>query len=152
MPMHTFKIYHLIIILFIQNLIKGGNPDEYEYYFQLYSNSTQNRENPNLFYSQTNDKLLVINSTEEENCSIIDRRKTNEYSYKDLSSITLMDKDYLVKTCLGPNKLLEVQIKNKETFTFKKNNFQSIKFCYSTKIINPSFSVQYPDIYVIITY
>ena len=69
MSMNIFKKFSFIFILLIQVLIKGENPDENNYYFQLYS--SPNQEKPYLFYSQTNDKLLAINSTEDDNCTII---------------------------------------------------------------------------------
>ena len=150
MSMNIFKISHFILIILLPILINGVNPYEYKYYFQLYSSHEENC--PYLFYSQTNDKLLVINSTEGDSCTIIGRNESNVHSYKSISSITLMDKDYLVKTCMGPNKLLEVHIKNKETFFFENNNFAKITYCNSFKVINPSITLQNPDIYVILTY
>ena len=47
---------------------------------------------------------------------------------------------------------MEVEYKNKEKFFYKYNNFEKIKFCYSTKIVNSYITSKNPDEYVIITY
>ena len=144
------KLFNFILFLFFQDIIKSDNIDENKYSFQLYSSWDQNH--PYYFYAHANNELITINSTEGENCNIIERKEIEEYSYKDKSSASIIDNTYLVKTCFGPNKLVEIIYKNKETFTMNNNNFNNIKFCYTTKIHNPDITEVHPEEYVLITY
>ena len=140
--------YFIIILLFHRKI--EANENEYKFFFKLYSSHDQ--EEPYYLYAQTNKNLIVINSTEGENMNIKEKKVIEEYTYKDISSISLIDNIYLVKTCFGPNKLMEVEYKNKQKFFYKYNNFEKIKFCYSTKIVNSYITSKNPDEYVIITY
>ena len=144
------KLFNFILFLFFQDIIKSDNIDENKYSFQLYSSWDQNH--PYYFYAHANNELITINSTEGDNCNIIERKEIEEYSYKDKSSASIIDNTYLVKTCFGPNKLVEIIYKNKETFTMNNNNFNNIKFCYTTKIHNPDINEVHPEEYVLITY
>jgi len=138
------------LFLFFQQFIKSENIDENKYFFQLYSSWDQNLLY--YFYAQTYNELITINSTEGENCNIIERKEISENSYKDKSSVNIIDDNYLVKTCFGPNKLVEIISKNKETYSKNNNNFNNIKFCYTTKIHNPDITSIHPDEYILITY
>ena len=140
--------YLILVFLFLE-IIKTNEIEENDYLFQLIP--SQDKQNPNYFYAQTNKNLITLNSTEKENISIINQKSTNEYLYKNISSVSLIDDIYLVKTCFGPNKLMEVSYNNK-AFFHEYNYFDKIKFCYSTKIINPYITSQHPEIYIIITY
>ena len=150
MSIKTYPIIYLILFLFLQGKIKSEEIENNKYSFQLYN--SHDTEKPYYFYAQANKNLIVINSTEGENNTIIETKTTNEYLYKEISSVTLIDDKYLVKTCFGPDNLMEVQYKNKETKINKNNNFSKIKFCYSSKIKNPFIRPINPDEYVIITY
>ena len=140
--------YLILVFLFLE-IIKTNEIEENDYLFQLIP--SQDKQNPNYFYAQTNKNLITLNSTEKENISIINQKSANEYLYKNISSVSLIDDIYLVKTCFGPNKLMEVSYNNK-AFFHEYNYFDKIKFCYSTKIINPYITSQHPEIYIIITY
>ena len=144
------KIFNFILLLFFQVIIKSDNVDENKYSFQLYP--SWGEDIPYYFYAQANNELMTINSTDGENCNIIERKEIEEYSYKDLSSANIIDDTYLVKTCFGPDKLVEILSINKETFIYNNNNLNNIKFCYSTKVHNPLNNEEHPDEYVIITY
>ena len=144
------KLFNFILFLSFQVIIKSDNVDENKYSFQLYPSWEQDM--PYYFYAQANNELITINSTDGENCNIIGRKENEEYSYKDLSSTNIIDDTYLVKTCFGPNKLVEILSINKETFIYNNNNFNNIKFCYSTKVYNPLNNNEHQDKYVIITY
>ena len=144
------KIFNFLLFLFFLYLIKSDTIDKNKYSFQLYSSWDQNH--PYYFYAQANNELITINSTEGENSNIIERKQISEYLYKDKSSINIIDNTYLVKTCFGPNKLVEIIYKNKETYTMNNNNFNNIKFCYTTKIHNPDKTEVHPDEFVLITY
>lgn len=114
MSIKIYRILYLILFLILQNIIKSEEADETKYLFQLYN--SHNEESPNYFYAQTNEKLITINATEGDNNEIINIETSNDYLYKDISSVSLIDDIYLIKTCFGPNKLVEVIYKNKETF------------------------------------
>ena len=143
------QIFFIFLLLIIQR-IKSDESNEQKYYFQLYPSLDQ--EEPYYLYAQNNKNIIVINSTDGENMNIIEKEAIQENKYGNISSVYLIDDDYLVKTCFGPNKLMEVQNKNKGKFIYFYNNFQKIKYCYSTKIYNPYINKTYPDEYVIITY
>jgi len=123
---------------------------KFKYIFQILP--SQKEEQPYLFYIQTINNLISINSTDEEDCKLVRREIIDENLFHNISSVSLMDTHYLVKTCFGPDNIVEIQIKKNETFFYKKNNMANIKYCYSSKIINPTFSKTNPDIYVIVTY
>ena len=143
------KFCFLIILIFIKKIDLDEN-NELKYLFQLYPSLKENE--PHISYAQTNQNLIVINSTEGKNMEIIERKIIGEYIYKDISSVSLIDDIYLIKTCFGPDKLMEIAYKNKEKFVHKYNYFTKIKFCYSTKIKNPYINSKNPDEYVIMTY
>ena len=143
------QIFFIFLLLIIQK-IKSDESNEQKYYFQLYPSLDQ--EEPYYLYAQNNKNIMVINSTDGENMNIIEKEAIQENKYGNISSVYLIDDDYLVKTCFGPNKLMEVQNKNKGKFIYFYNNFEKIKYCYSTKIYNPYINKTYPDEYVIITY
>ena len=148
------KASFILFLLFILNYIaKSDDILDEKYYFQLYP--SENKEKPYLFHAYTpNSRLITINSTENENCSITENRTVNEYPIKDLSSVILFKGTLLIKTCFGPNKIVEITDEKNETFE-KKNNYlggglNNIKFCYSTTVYNPYNSLDNENI--IITY
>ena len=150
MSIKAYSIFYLILFLFLQEKIKTEGTEDNKYSFQLYN--SHDTEKPYFFYAQTNKNLIIINSTEGENNAIIETKTTNEDLYKEISSVSLIDDKYVVKTCFGPDKLIEVLYKNKETYIKQNNNFSKIKFCYSSKIKNPYINPINSDEYVIITY
>ena len=126
----------LILLLFIIIQSSIEYEEDNKYFFQLYP--SLDIDNLSLFYVQTNSQLLTINSTEGENCNIISQSANNEYAYKNISSVLLINDSYLIKTCFMNNKLIEI-IQDKSTFIYNKD-LTNIKYCYSTKILNPSTS------------
>ena len=144
------KLFNFILFLLFQGIIKSDDVDENKYSFQLYPSWEQDL--PFYFYAQANNELMTINSTDGDNCNILERKEIEEYSYKDLSSAVIIDDTYLVKTCFGPDKLVEIIDKNKETFSHNNNNLNETKFCYSTKVYNPLINDEHSDDYVILTY
>ena len=128
----------ILFLLFTLNYIsKSQNDLDEKYFFQLYP--SRDKIKPYLFYmSIHNSRLITINSTEKENCSIIENIKINEYPIKDLSSVFLFNETFLIKTCFGPDKIVEIIDEKNETFiNYSKNNLNNTKFCYSTTIYNP---------------
>ena len=137
----------LILLLFIIIQSSIESEEDNKYFFQLYP--SLDIDNLSLFYVQTNSQLLTINSTEGENCNIISQSANNEYAYKNISSVLLINDSYLIKTCFMNNKLIEI-IQDKSTFVYNKD-LTNIKYCYSTKILNPSTSDEKTE-YIFITY
>ena len=150
MSIKIYPAFYLILFLFLQQKIKSEEIEDNKYSFQLYN--SHDIEEIYYFYAQTYKNLITINSTEGENNTIIETKTTNEYLYKGISSVSLIDDTFLIKTCFGPDNLIQVLYKNKGTYFKKINNFDKIKFCYSTKIKNPYIRPINPDEYVIITY
>ena len=145
----------ILFLLFLLNAVANSNGilDE-KYYFQLYP--SKNKDKPFLFHAYTpNSKLLTINSTEGENCQIVKDEEIDEYPIKNLSSVIIFNQTLLIKTCFGPDKIVEIIDEKNETFCHKNNNYDgsnknlsNIKFCYSTTILNPILITQN----IIITY
>ena len=100
------KLFNFIIFLFFQEIIKSDNVEENKYYFQLYPSWGQ--DTPFYFNAQAKNELMTINSTDGDNCNILERKTIEENSYIDISSTNIIDDTYLVKTCFGPDKLVEI--------------------------------------------
>ena len=142
--MKEMKTYFSLFIIFsLLFLVKADEYLEDKYYFQLYPSFEKDKQF--LFHAYTSDsKFLTINSTEGESCSIINNENVNDYPIKGLSSVFSLGNQYLVKTCFGPDKIVEIIKSDDKTFIHKKttgNNsnqkLDDIKFCYSTLIKNP---------------
>ena len=139
------KIFIFFLVLF-GSVISSSNEDKY--YFQLYP--SVDSDNPYYLYALTSEKLLTINATEGESCKIISSTSVDESTYKNISSAIVINDTYLVKTCFMNNKLVEI-VHDKNTFSYNKN-LDSIKYCYSSQILNPYINSEHLDKYVIITY
>ena len=139
----------LLLIFILDNIIKADYSLEEKYYFQLYP--SDNTEKPCLFYAYTPTfNIITINSTEGENCIIIGNQKVNEYPIKDLSSVASLKDTLLIKTCFGPDKIVELIYKNNETYAYKNNNYflANVYYCYTTMVLDPLNQNEY----VIMTY
>ena len=146
--------FYLILFFTLNCIIKSEEILEDKYYFQLYP-SLDNGQSF-LFYAYTPDsRILIINSTEGDKCSITEGGKINAYPINGLSSVIAFNNSLLIKTCFGPDKIVEIVNQKNETFTYKRattnsqnQNLDNIKFCYSTSIYNPQNSNEN----IIITY
>ena len=138
----------LLLIFILNNIIKADYSLEEKYYFQLYP--SDNTEEPYLFYVFTpTSNIITINSTEGDNCKIIGNKAVNEYPKKDLSSVASLKDTLLIKTCFGPDKIVELVYKNNETYFYKNNNMlANVNYCYTTMVLDPLNQNQY----VIMTY
>ena len=163
----TFKnilnLKHLFcfLILFIFSTQENANTEkEQNYFFTMYS--SQNNQTPYILYANTPfSEFLTINASDSKNINI-KKENTSEYIYKNISSVLLYEKDYLVKTCFGPNKIMEIisqdNIGKKETqnkeyiYTSNVENYieNNVVFCYSSIIKNPDN--KYQDKKAIITF
>ena len=149
-------IYFIILFSFSINKSTKDNA----YFFNMYP--SQSNQTPYIIYANTPfSELLTFNASDENNEMISEA--TDEYTYSNISSVFFYKNQYLVKTCFGPNKIMEVIPKDnvdkkKETtslnFVFKsQTNFKdsnSIAFCYSTVIKN--LNKNFPDENAIITF
>ena len=139
--MRTNTIFLFIFILI--NTSKSEGSLEEKYYFQLFP--SESKEKPFLFHAYTpNSNFITVNSTEGETCKILENKTVNEYPIKDLSSVIVYNKSILIKTCFGPDSIVEITDEKNETFYHKNNNIgtgqkslDKLKFCYSTAIFNP---------------
>ena len=116
------KFTYCILVLFTLNYITISQDIlEDKYYFQLYPSEYKNK--PYLFHAYTPEKrLITINSTENEICQITENKAVNDYPINGLSSVILYNETLLIKTCFGPDKLLEMIKENNETILKKNNN------------------------------
>ena len=84
-----------------------------------------------------NYNLIAINTSKENN-SIIIKNKISETAIKNISSIILFKDKLIIKTCFGPNKIVEIINEKNETFLHKNdnsgNNLKNIIYCYSSEI------------------
>ena len=153
--MKTIKF--IFTLFFILNFYaKAEDLLEDKYFFQLYP--SRNNELTNIFYAYTPDyKLMTINSISAEDFNI-EHTTVNECVIKGLSSVIIFKNSLLIKTCFGPDKIVEIIDEENNSFlhtnTYTENGFTStrslnnIKFCYSSLIYDPSNS----NNLVIITY
>ena len=138
------KMELLLVIIYVFNTVASYETEEDKNYFQLYP--SEDKGKPYLFHVYNlKSQFLTVNSTEGENMKIIQNiARSNETVKKDLSSVILYDDTFLVKTCFGPNKIVEILDENNEAYTPKDdyfnsviNNLENIKYCYSTIFKNP---------------
>ena len=134
-----------LLLFFI--IIECDSGDQ-KYYFQLYP--SQDKDKPYLFYAYTPpSNFMTINTTEKDNCTIIDNSKTTESAIKNLSSVIIYNNDLVIKTCFNPDILVE--IKNASTNEKRSKILSNVKYCYSTAIYSPMITVNQKE-YAIITY
>ena len=146
------KIEILFVLISILDLFVSYKQEEDKNYFQL----SPSDKPYHLDIYNLNKEFITINSTESENMKIIKQTtKEDEIPIKDLSSIIVYKNQFIVKTCFGPNKIVEIIDEENQVLTpnddyFKnvKNNLENIKYCYSTSIANPYL----PSEFTIVTY
>ena len=135
------KIALLLFLLYLINPTISYELEDEQNYFQLYPPEDKNQ--PHIFQIFTKEKAYTINSTEGENMNIINKTSIHDQTpIQKLSSVIATKNSFIVKTCFGPNKIVEIidEYKNKYTPTgdyFKQlNDLNSIEYCYSTTIAN----------------
>ena len=155
------KYIFWFLILFNFSVQENANiENEENYYFTIYP-AQDNQSQTILYGNNPFSEILSINR-KEGNQVEIQKEMTNDYIYKNISSVLLYNNQYLIKTCYGPNKIMEIlsqdDMGKKETqklkYTFtSENNFNvtnSIIFCYSSIIKNPDNN--FPDKKAIMTF
>ena len=128
-------------LIFLLNLIACDNLVEDKYYIQLYPSDNKTKPYLSHFY-KLNSEFYTVNSTEGENMVILNIKETmNETPIKKLSLVSKYD-DFLIKTCFGPDKIVEIIDENNKILIpnddyFKKvKNLENIEYCYTTAITN----------------
>ena len=136
------KMIFLLFLLYQFNSINSYNKESNKNYFLLYPPEDKNQSYTFQFIDQ--ELAYTINTTEGENMKTI-----NVYPIRDkkpihkLSSVIEYKKSFIVKTCFGPNKIVEILDERKNIYSpqddyFKKlENLENIEYCYSTYISNP---------------
>ena len=150
------KAYYIILLIFfyLTQFTKSESLNDEDIKFLLYPSESYEESYGFHIYNYKSEDIF-INSTEGENMKKVRTTKTKDAPIINLSSVMIYDNSLLVKTCFGPNKIIEIIGANKETFIPEnpyfnntKNNLENIKYCYTTAIYNPEKITQY----VIITY
>ena len=94
-------IYFIILFSFSINKSAKDNA----YFFNMYP--SQNNQTPYIIYANTPfSELLTFNASDENNEVISET--IDEYTYSNISSVFFYKNQYLVKTCFGPNKIVEI--------------------------------------------
>ena len=128
---------NLILFILLLNMVL-----QQDYYFQMYPSLDEDK--PYLFHAYIQpSEFITINTTEGEECKIIEKKTVTETVTRNLSSVIMYKKDLLIKTCFNPGKLVEIINKNNIIFSKTKANLNNIKYCYSTGIIDPNNSNKY---------
>ena len=135
------KIEILLSLISILDLFVSYKQEEDKNFFQLCPSDKPYQLN--LF--NLNSDFYTYSATGQENLNLIKTtKKTDENPIKDLSSIIVYKNQFQVKTCFGPNKIVEIIDENNQVLTpnddyFKNvtNNLENIKYCFSTSVANP---------------
>jgi hypothetical protein len=147
-------LFLIITHLIFSFAVISSQLEEDESYFQL--NPSENKEKPDeINFFNLKSEYYKINIIDEDEIKIINKITSDITSIKNLSSIIEFD-GYLVKTCFGPDKIVEIKDKDSEKifspkddyFKRLKKNLNNIKYCFSTAMKNPINSNEY----FIITY
>ena len=132
--------YFLLYLLLLLNKPIIAEYDlEEKYFVQLYPSMVDS----STFYFNIPNKGFVTINCAIDDCQEVKRETKTEFAINGLSSVILIDNNYLVKTCIGPDKIVEIINKKNETYFHENNNLKdesgnklnNIKFCYSTSII-----------------
>ena len=95
-------IYFIIFFSFSINRVLKDNE---VYFFNMYP--SQSNQTPYIIYANTPFSELLTFNTSDENSKIISE-KIDEFTYSNISSLFFYKNQYLVKTCFGPDKIVEI--------------------------------------------
>ena len=139
----------IILTLFIFSYQNNAAINKEENYFFTFYSSQNNQTLYNIYINTPFSEFLTINQSEDK--IQIKKEKTNEYTYKNISSVLYYENEFLIKTCFGPNKLMEIiPLKDIEAnpenqflrYSYNLDSINNIIFCYTTTIINPDKRVK----------
>ena len=161
-PKYILHFFNIILLFFSFSHEQNSQP---KYFFTMYL--SHNNKTPYLLHAFTPyAEHLTINLSEEDLNKSIKKEIISDY-VNSISSIIFYKEDYLIKTCFGTNKIVEIipleeinrdykdvlQIKSKYIIYTQAGLqiSQNLKYCYSTVVSNPDSS-KINDQEVIITY
>jgi hypothetical protein len=138
------KMTLLLVLLSLIYSISSYELEDEKNYFQLCPPEDKDKS----YIFQFIDKELVhtINTTEGENLKEINKSPISDKTpIQKLSSVIQYrnKNSFIINTCFGPNKIVEIIDENKEKLSpqddyFKKlKSLENIEYCYSTSIANP---------------
>ena len=138
------KMTLLLVLLYLIYSINSYELEDEKNYFQLCPPEDKDKS----YIFQFIDKELVhtINTTEGENLKEIKKSPISDKTpIQKLSSVIQYrnKNSFIINTCFGPNKIVEIIDENKEKLSpqddyFKKlKSLENIEYCYSTSIANP---------------
>ena len=131
----------IILTIFIFSYQNNAAINKEENYFFTFYSSQNNQTSFNIYINNPFSEFLTLNQSEDK--IQIKKEKTNEYTYKNISSVLFYENKFLIKTCFGPNKLMEIIPqkdieKNPENqflrYTYNLDSINNIVFCYTTTI------------------
>jgi hypothetical protein len=99
------QLFYLIILFVASTQHSIDIEKEHKYFFIMYH--SQNNQTPLILNAYTPfSEFLTINSSNTNEINI-KKETTNENIYKNLSSILLYEKEYLIKSIFSPNIIME---------------------------------------------
>ena len=126
-----------------------------KYFFTIYPN--KNSQTPYILNVNTaNKEYLKINCSEVNSKNMIKKEASNDYANSNISSVFFYENEYIIKTCFGSNKIVEIKPQNETNsqssiyFSDNKNISKDFIYCYSTIINNPDS--KNPKFKAVITY
>ena len=138
------KMTLLLVLLYLIYSINSYELEDEKNYFQLCPPEDKDKS----YIFQFIDKELVhtINTTEGENLKEIKKSPISDKTpIQKLSSVIQYKNknSFIINTCFGPNKIVEIIDENKEKLSPQDDYFKNLKslenieYCYSTSIANP---------------
>ena len=149
--MSSKQIFDLKIILFITFLLCLGNIKSNDknnfnkYFFTIYPSN--NSQTPYILHADTPFKQhLRINCSETNTNKMIKKEAEIDYTNANISSIFFYENEYMIKTCFGSNKIVQIislneidsSTSNNYVYQSDKNISTDFIYCYSTIINNPN--------------
>jgi len=149
-------ILSLIFLILFEKVKSVQENDFSKYFFAMYIKKSTTA--PYILHANThNSEHLTIDLSKDDVSDMITKEPTSDYTNANFSSTYYYGDEYLVKTCFGSNKIVEIIPQNEsESMTYKFNTENNMNisdnfvYCYSTNITNPDKTIQ--ETSAIITY
>ena len=159
MMKRLFQQQLIILLLFLVIEKINSNNNFNKYFFAMYP--SKNSETPYILHAYTPfSEHLKIDFSENNSNNMIKREYTNDYVNANFTSISFYENDYMIKTCFGSNKIVEIIPKGEYESSSSTSNYifysenenisNNFIYCYSTIVYNPDLSIK--DTKAIITY
>ena len=152
-------IFSLIIIFLPLRIKANQDKDIHKYFFTIYP--SKGSQTPYIIHAHTSSsKHLIIDYSKNDIENMIKQESTTDYANPNISSVYFYENEYLVKTCYGTRKIVEIIPQEDMDSTNENSNYifsldninisNNFIYCYSTTINNPVTSIE--DSKAIITY